>query len=141
MGRLLVRVAGAAGAVGALLPRLLARRSYRLPRLRLLASKRSAGRKLCFRGVEIPVEELTEASFAGVEHAFFSAGATQSKAFAPAAARAGAVVIDNSSAFRYVDEIPLVVPEINPDDAFRHDGIIATTHCTTTGALNEIVPP
>jgi len=140
MAGLHVAVAGATGAVGAEFLRLLERRRYPIARLRLLASKRSAGRKLCFRGEEIPVEELTETSFAGVEHAFFSAGATQSKAFAPAAARAGAVVIDNSSAFRYVDEIPLVVPEINPDDAFRHDGIIANPNCTTIVALMAMAP-
>jgi aspartate-semialdehyde dehydrogenase len=135
-----VAIAGATGAVGAEFLRLLEKRSYPIRSLRLLASKRSAGKTLRFRGEEIPVEELTAESFRGVEHAFFSAGATQSKAFAPAAAKAGAVVIDNSSAFRYVDEIPLVVPEINPEDAFRHDGIVANPNCTTIVALMAIAP-
>jgi aspartate-semialdehyde dehydrogenase len=98
------------------------------------------GRTLAFRGEEIPVQELTPAAFRGVEHAFFSAGASQSKAFAQAAVDAGAVVIDNSSAFRYVDGIPLVVPEINPGDAFQHAGIIANPNCTTIVALMAVAP-
>jgi aspartate-semialdehyde dehydrogenase len=140
MAGLHVAIAGATGAVGTEFLRLLERRRYPIASLRLLASRRSAGRKLRFRGAELPVEELTEDAFCGVEHAFFSVGAAQSKAFAPAAARAGAVVIDNSSAFRYVDEIPLVVPEINPDDAFRHGGIIANPNCTTIVALMATAP-
>ncbi|RIL03913.1 MAG: aspartate-semialdehyde dehydrogenase [Proteobacteria bacterium] len=140
MSGLNVAIAGATGAVGAEFLRLLEKRSYPIRDLKLLASKRSAGKTLRFRGEEIAVEELTEAAFRGVEHAFFSAGASQSKAFAPAAAQAGAVVIDNSSAFRYVDEIPLVVPEINPDDAFRHAGIIANPNCTTIVALMAVAP-
>jgi len=135
-----VAIAGATGAVGGEFLRLLEKRAYPVRRLKLLASRRSAGRTLRFRGEEIRVEELTADAFRGVEHAFFSAGASQSKHFAPAAAKAGAVVIDNSSAFRYVDEIPLVVPEINPDDAFRHDGIIANPNCTTIVALMAMAP-
>jgi aspartate-semialdehyde dehydrogenase len=140
VGGLTVAVAGATGAVGAEFLRLLEKRSYPIGRLKLLASRRSVGRTLRFAGQEIPVEELTADAFEGVDHAFFSAGATQSRAFAPAAAAAGAVVIDNSSAFRYEDEIPLVVPEINPEDAFRHHGIIANPNCTTIVALVAVAP-
>jgi len=138
--RLHVAVAGATGAVGAEFLRLFEKRNYPIGKLTLLASKRSVGRTLRFRGEEIPVQELTADSFRGVDHAFFSCGASQSKVFAPAAVAAGAVVIDNSSAFRYDDAIPLVVPEINPDDAFRHEGIIANPNCTTIVALMAIAP-
>jgi aspartate-semialdehyde dehydrogenase len=140
MAGLTVAVAGATGAVGAEFLRLLEKRAYPIARLKLLASRRSVGRVLSFRGEEIPVEELDAAAFHGVDHAFFSAGATQSRHFAPLAAEAGAVVIDNSSAFRYVDGIPLVVPEINPEDAFRHRGIIANPNCTTIVALMAVAP-
>jgi len=135
-----VAIAGATGAVGAEFLRLLEKRDYPIAKLTLLASKRSVGRTLRFRGEEIPVRELTPEAFRGVEHAFFSAGASQSKAFAQAAVDAGAVVIDNSSAFRYVDGIPLVIPEINPGDAFRHAGIVANPNCTTIVALMAIAP-
>jgi aspartate-semialdehyde dehydrogenase len=140
MSGLNVAIAGATGAVGAEFLRLLEKRGYPVRSLKLLASKRSVGKTLRFRGEELPVEELTPDAFRGVEHAFFSAGASQSKAFAPAAAEAGAVVIDNSSAFRYVDEIPLVIPEINPGDAFDHDGIIANPNCTSIVALMALAP-
>jgi aspartate-semialdehyde dehydrogenase len=135
-----VAIAGATGAVGADFLRLFEKRNYPIRSLRLLASQRSVGKTLRFRGEDVRVEELTENSFAGIEHAYFSAGAAQSKAFAPAAAKAGAVVIDNSSAFRYVDEVPLVIPEINPDDAFHHDGIIANPNCTSIVALMAMAP-
>ncbi|MEB2343144.1 MAG: aspartate-semialdehyde dehydrogenase [Deltaproteobacteria bacterium] len=135
-----VAIAGATGAVGAEFLRLLELRAYPIAKLTLLASKRSVGRTLRFRGEEIPVQELTPQAFQGVEHAFFSAGASQSKAFAQAAVDAGAVVIDNSSAFRYVDDIPLVIPEVNPDDAFRHAGIVANPNCTTIVALMALAP-
>jgi aspartate-semialdehyde dehydrogenase len=140
MSQLHVAVAGATGAVGAEFLRLLEKRRYPIGRLTLLASKRSVGRTLRFAGEEIPVRELCPEAFHGVEHAFFSAGASQSKLFAPAAVSAGAVVIDNSSAFRYVDDVPLVVPEINPEDVFRHDGIIANPNCTTIVAVMACAP-
>lgn len=140
MSKLHVAIAGATGAVGAEFLRLLAKREYPIGRLTLLASRRSVGRTLPFRGEEIPVQELTPEAFRGVDHAFFSAGASQSKAFAQAAVDAGAVVIDNSSAFRYVDGIPLVVPEINPDDALAHAGVIANPNCTTIVALMAVAP-
>lgn len=140
MAKLHVAIAGATGAVGAEFLRLLEQRDYPIAKLTLLASKRSAGRTLTFRGEELPVEELTPTAFRGVDHAFFSAGASQSKAFAQPAVDAGAVVIDNSSAFRYVDGIPLVIPEINPGDAFQHQGIIANPNCTTIVALMALAP-
>ncbi len=140
MADLTVALAGATGAVGAEFLRLLERRDYPIGRLKLLASKRSVGKRLRFRGDEFPVEELTADAFGGVDHAFFSAGGDISKSFAPAAAEAGAVVIDNSSAFRYDDDVPLVIPEINPEDAFRHNGIIANPNCTTIVALMAIAP-
>jgi aspartate-semialdehyde dehydrogenase len=140
MSGLHVAIAGATGAVGAEFLRLFEKRSYPIRKLSLLASKRSVGKTLPFRGERIPVEELTADAFAGVDHAFFSAGASQSKTFAAAATAAGAVVIDNSSAFRYVDGIPLVIPEINPGDAFTHEGVIANPNCTTIVALMAAGP-
>ncbi len=137
-----VAVVGATGAVGDEFLRLLALRKYPLKSLRLLASERSAGRKLKFGGEELVVEKLTANSFQGVEHAFFSAGASVSRELAGAAAKAGAVVIDNTSAFRYEPEIPLVVPEINPEDAFKYGErrIIANPNCTTIVALMAAAP-
>lgn len=135
-----VAIAGATGAVGAEFLKLLEARRYPIGELRLLASARSAGRRLQFAGVEHVVEELSAESFRGVDHAFFSAGGSISKAIAPAAAEAGAVVIDNSSAFRYDDAVPLIVPEINPGEAQHHRGIIANPNCTTIVALLAMAP-
>jgi aspartate-semialdehyde dehydrogenase len=140
MVQLHVAIAGATGAVGAEFLRLLEKRAYPIGRLTLLASKRSVGRTLRFRGEELPVTELTPDAFRGVDHAFFSAGASQSVAFAAAAASAGAVVIDTSSAVRYDDEVPVGIPEINPDAACQHRGIIATPTCTTIVSLLPIAP-
>ncbi|GIS37568.1 MAG: aspartate-semialdehyde dehydrogenase [Pseudomonadota bacterium] len=109
--------------------------------LRLLASSRSAGSKLKFRGENLEVEELTPKSFKGIDIAFFSAGGSRSKEFAPHAVDSGAVVIDNSSAFRMDEKVPLVVPEINPKQAFEHQGLIANPNCSTIQmvvALNPI---
>src|SRR3954451_1801549 len=108
-----VAIVGATGAVGVELLRVMERRDFPVANLRLLASPRSAGRKLPFRGREYTVEALTEESFRGIDLAFFSAGSGTSKQFAPCATAAGAVVIDNSSAFRMDLELPLVIPEIN----------------------------
>ncbi len=137
-----VAIAGATGAVGEEFLRLLELRSYPIKSLRLLASARSAGRKLMFAGREYTVEELKADSFKGVEHAFFSAGGSISKEFAPHAAKAGAIIIDNTSAFRYEPEIPLVIPEINPKDAFEYGArrIIANPNCTTIVALLPTYP-
>jgi aspartate-semialdehyde dehydrogenase len=108
--------------------------------LRLLASARSAGKKMTFKGKEITVEELTESSFKGVDIALFSAGGSISKKFCPIAAQAGAVAIDNSSAFRMDPTVPLVIPEINPQDAKAHKGIIANPNCSTIIAIVPLWP-
>lgn len=126
-----VAVAGATGAVGIEMIETLEKRNFPVKELRLLASSRSIGKKLKFKGTEITVQELTKDSFKGIDVALFSAGASRSVEFAPAAVAAGAVVIDNSSAFRMDADIPLVVPEVNPEDAFKHKGIIANPNCTT----------
>lgn len=135
-----VAVVGATGAVGVELLRVLERRNFPVRNLRLLASARSAGKKLTFGKEEIPVQELKEGSFAGIDLAFFSAGAGTAKTFAPLAQRAGATVIDNSSAFRMDDDVPLVIPEINPADVHAHHGLIANPNCTTAVALIALYP-
>jgi aspartate-semialdehyde dehydrogenase len=137
-----VAIAGATGAVGEVFLDILARRNFPIARLRPLASARSAGKQLRFRGEAVTVEELREDSFEGIDIAFFSAGAARSREFGPAAARAGAVVIDNSSAFRMDPEVPLVVPEINePRIAeWRKKGIIANPNCTTIVMLMALAP-
>jgi aspartate-semialdehyde dehydrogenase len=125
-----IAVVGATGAVGVEILRVLERRNFPVASLRLLASRRSAGKTLEFKGKPHKVEELTAASFKGVDIAFFSAGATRSREFVPAAKAAGAVVIDNSSAFRMDPNTPLVVPEVNPGDLRKHKGVIANPNCT-----------
>lgn len=135
-----VAIVGATGAVGIELLRVMERRDFPVADLRLLASARSAGRKLEFRGREYSVEALTEDSFPGIDLAFFSAGAGTTKQFAPFATAAGAVVIDNSSAFRMDPAVPLVIPEINPDDVRAHRGLIANPNCTTAVALMALYP-
>ena len=122
---------GATGAVGQEFLKVLQERRFPLASLKLLASGRSAGKKLPFAGEELPVEELTASSFRGVELVLASAGGSISKKFAPAAVAAGAVVVDNTSAFRMVDGVPLVVPEVNPQDIKLHKGIIANPNCST----------
>ena len=122
-----VAIAGATGAVGTEFLQLLESREFPLASLRLLASERSAGRPLTFRGRPHPVDLLTEDSFKGIDIAFFSAGGSRSKEFAPAAVRAGAVVIDNSSAYRMDPNVPLVIPEINPDDIAGHTRAFSPT--------------
>ena len=136
-----VAIAGATGAVGTEFLQLLEARDFPMKSLRLLASSRSAGSKLKFRGENLEVEELTPKSFKGIDIAFFSAGGSRSKEFAPHAVDSGAVVIDNSSAFRMDEKVPLVVPEINPKQAFEHQGLIANPNCSTIQmvvALNPI---
>ncbi|MDD5558142.1 aspartate-semialdehyde dehydrogenase [Candidatus Methylomirabilis sp.] len=137
-----VAVAGATGAVGETMLRLLEERGFPVRRLKLLASDRSAGKSLTFRGEEIKVESLSDGSFHGIEIALFSAGATRSHEFAPAAVKAGAVVIDNSSAFRMQSDVPLVVPEINPNAlaGYQTRGIIANPNCTTIVMLMPLKP-
>ena len=136
-----VAIAGATGAVGTEFLKLLEARDFPMKSLRLLASSRSAGSKLKFRGENLEVEELTPKSFKGIDIAFFSAGGSRSKEYAPHAVDSGAVVIDNSSAFRMDEKVPLVVPEINPKQAFEHQGLIANPNCSTIQmvvALNPI---
>ncbi|MBU6353924.1 MAG: aspartate-semialdehyde dehydrogenase [Cyanobacteria bacterium REEB498] len=126
-----VAVLGATGAVGQELLALLAERQFPVGRLTLLASPRSAGQTLSWNGQTLTVEPVTPEAFEGVDVVLASAGGSVSKQWAPVAAAAGAVVIDNSSAFRLDAEVPLVVPEVNPQDAFRHNGVIANPNCTT----------
>src|SRR3984885_4408530 len=135
-----VAIVGATGAVGAELIQLLEQREFPLRGLKLLASARSAGKAFKFKGEEIPVETLSKDSFRSVDIALFSAGANISREFAPEAVSAGAVVIDNSSAFRMEQDVPLVVPEINPADIQKHKGIIANPNCTTIIALMALYP-
>ena len=138
-----IAVAGATGAVGNQMIECLEERQFPVNSIKLLASHRSVGRKLRFRGEDIPVEELTRDSFKGVDVALFSAGGGTSKEFAPIAAEQGCVVVDNSSAWRMDPEVPLVVPEVNPHaiGAYTSKGIIANPNCSTIQmvvALNPI---
>ncbi|MCB1088583.1 MAG: aspartate-semialdehyde dehydrogenase, partial [Verrucomicrobiae bacterium] len=135
-----VAIAGATGAVGIEMLKCLEQRDFPLSQLTLLASARSAGKTLTFRGEELPVQELKADSFKSVDVALFSAGSGISKEFAPHAVASNAVVVDNSSAFRMEPEVPLVVPEINPEDAKGHAGIIANPNCTTIVTLMALNP-
>ena len=142
MRKLNVAVAGATGAVGGAMLSVLERRDFPVNELRLLASERSVGKKLKFRDREIKVELLSKDAFAGIDIALFSAGAARSLEFGPAAAAAGAVVVDNSSAFRMDPEIPLVVPEVNPHAIAQYTkrGIIANPNCSTIQMLVALKP-
>jgi aspartate-semialdehyde dehydrogenase len=135
-----VAIVGATGAVGVEMMKVLERREFPVGKLTLLASARSAGKKQTFLGEEIAIQELKETSFEGVDVALFSAGGGISRDFAPHAVSAGAVVVDNSSAFRMDETVPLVVPEINADDIARHRGIIANPNCTTAITLMALWP-
>jgi len=135
-----VAIVGATGAVGVEMIGCLERRSFPLAQLRLYASARSAGKQLEFRGQPHTVRELAESSFEGVDIALFSAGSAASKRFAPIAVRAGATVIDNSSAFRMDPQVPLVVPEINAEAIRAHHGIIANPNCTAIISITPLWP-
>lgn len=137
-----VAVAGATGAVGEVMLRVLEERKFPVRRIKLLASERSVGKILKFQGEEIKVEQLSASAFEGVDVALFSAGASRSREFAPAAWKAGAVVVDNSSAFRMEPDVPLVVPEINPHAIAQYvnRGIIANPNCTTIVTLMALAP-
>src|SRR5712691_8783117 len=135
-----VAVVGATGAVGIEMLKTLEKRNFPIGKLTLLASARSAGKKLKFRGEELTVTELTKESFAGVDIALFSAGGSISKEFAPIAVKAGCIVVDNSSAFRMDEKVPLVIPEINAADVKWHKGIIANPNCTTAITLMALYP-
>lgn len=124
-------IAGVTGAVGQEFLKIIQQRKFPYKSIKMLASARSAGKKLTFMGKEYTIEELTADSFKGIDLALFSAGSARSKEFAPAAVKAGAVVVDNSSAFRMEPDVPLVVPEINPHEIKRHKGIIANPNCST----------
>ncbi len=134
-----VAILGATGAVGGEFLRLIAERNFPFAELRLLASKRSAGKKMDFLGKTYTVEEATAASFKDIDIALF-AGGSISKEFAPHAVKAGAVVIDNSSAFRMDPEVPLIVPEVNPGAIAAHKGIIANPNCSTIIMVMALKP-
>src|SRR3954471_2970400 len=135
-----VAVVGATGAVGIEMIKTLEKRNFPVGKLTLLASARSVGKKLKFKGQDITVTELTKDSFTGIDIALFSAGGSISKEFAPIAAKAGCVVVDNSSYFRMDDSVPLVIPEINSADVKKHKGIIANPNCTTAITLMALYP-
>ena len=135
-----VAIVGATGAVGTELIACLQERNFPLSSLRLFASERSAGRTLAFRDRGLPVEVLTEDSFTGIDLALFSAGSGTSRRFAPAAVRAGTIVVDNSSAFRMDDAVPLVVPEVNPATLSQHRGIVAVPNCVAIIAAVPLWP-
>jgi aspartate-semialdehyde dehydrogenase len=118
----------------------LEKRNFPLSRLTLLASARSVGKKLKFKGEDVPVQELKKDSFKGIDIALFSAGGSISREYAPVAAANGCVVVDNSSAFRMDDKVPLVIPEINAEDVKWHNGIIANPNCTTAITLMALYP-
>jgi aspartate-semialdehyde dehydrogenase len=126
-----VAIAGITGAVGQVFLSILEERDFPIKDLVGLASEKSAGKRFKYKGIEIEVKELKSDSFNNIDIALFSAGATRSREFAKFAVDSGAVVIDNSSAFRMEDDVPLVVPEVNPDEAFKHNGIIANPNCST----------
>lgn len=135
-----VAILGATGAVGRAMIQTLERHNFPAGKLVLLASLRSAGEKIPFRGEELTVQAAGDHSFEGVDIALFSAGATASKEFAPIAVKSGAVVIDNSSAFRMDPNVPLIVPEANSEAAFEHNGIIANPNCSTIQLMVAVKP-
>ena len=135
-----VAIVGATGLVGGEFLKILEERRFPMDSLRLYASDRSAGKRLSFMGEDLVVEETSDDSFNNIDIALFSAGGDISKRFAPIAARAGAVAIDNSSAFRMDPEVPLVVPEVNPNDIDTHKGIIANPNCSTIQLVVALDP-
>lgn len=137
-----VAIVGVTGAVGQEMLKILEERNFPVGELKPLASERSRGKKVVFKGVEIPVEVLSRESFQGVDLALFSAGASISREFAPLAAEAGCIVVDNSSAFRYEEDVPLVVPEVNPHRVrdYTKRGIIANPNCTTIISIVPLKP-
>lgn len=135
-----VAIVGATGLVGQEMMKTLEQRKFPVNHLKLLASERSKGKTLKFKGISHRVEVLGNNSFKGIDYALFSIGADLSKQFSPVAAKTGAVVIDNSNAFRMDKEVPLVVPEVNPDAAFQHKGIIANPNCSTIQMVVTLYP-
>ena len=135
-----VAIVGVTGAVGAEFIATMDKRGFRVGKLKALASARSAGKTVSFRGQDVVIEELTERAFEGVDIALFSAGGSISKRYAPIAVKAGAVVVDNSSAFRMDPNVPLVIPEINAGRIRDHKGIIANPNCAAITALVPLWP-
>lgn len=133
-------IAGVTGAVGQEFLSIIDERNFAFQSIKMLASSRSAGKTMSFKGKTYTIEEMTKDSFKDVDIALFSAGAARSREFAPAAVKAGAVVVDNSSAFRMDPEVPLVVPEINPEAIKTHKGIIANPNCSTIIGIVPIWP-
>lgn len=138
--RYVVAVVGATGAVGSEMMLTLEQRNFPIEQLRLFASERSAGKELEFKGKKYKVEPITESSFKGIDIALFSAGGDRSKQWGPVAAKSGCVVIDNSNAFRMEPDVPLVVPEVNPQDIKKHKGIIANPNCSTIQMVVALKP-
>jgi aspartate-semialdehyde dehydrogenase len=135
-----VAVVGVTGAVGQEFLKILEERQFPFTSLRAMASSRSAGKTIEFKGKKYIVEELTKNSFSGVDIALFSAGASRSREFAPEAVKAGTVVVDNSSAYRMDPDVPLVIPEINPQEIKKHKGIIANPNCSTIIGIVPVWP-
>ena len=135
-----VAIVGATGLVGQEFIKVLEQRNFPMTSIQLLASERSVGKKLFVTHREIEVKETTAESFKGIDIALFSAGAEISRYFSPIAAQSGTVVVDNSSAFRMADTVPLVVPEVNPEDIKRHKGIIANPNCSTIQMVVALYP-
>jgi aspartate-semialdehyde dehydrogenase len=135
-----VAVLGATGAVGENILKLLEEKNFPINNIKLLSSKRSAGKKINFKNKEITVEEATADSFAGIDIALFSAGGSISKKFASAAVQHGAVVVDNTSAFRMDEQVPLIVPEVNEEDIKSHQGIISNPNCSTIQMVAALKP-
>ena len=146
MNKVNVAVLGATGAVGREMLKVLEERDFPINQLKALASARSAGKALPFKGGEVIVEEATDASFEGMDIVLGAASNEMAKRFAPAIVKAGAVFVDNSSAFRMRDDVPLIVPEINPQDVKNHHGIISNPNCSTiitlvaVAGLNKVSP-
>ena len=135
-----VAVVGASGAVGERMIRLLEERDFPIASIKFLASERSAGKTVTFRGETHPIQPLSEDAFTGVEIVLSSTPASVSRRWSPIAAAAGAVVVDNSSAFRMEPDVPLVVPEVNPQDILKHRGIIANPNCSTIQMVVALKP-
>ena len=135
-----VAIAGATGAVGVEMLKTLEKRGFPVASLKLLASARSVGKTFSFHGEKVAVEEMTHDSFHDVDLALFSAGSGISKEYRPFVVDSGALMVDNSSAFRMEDDVPLVVPEVNPEDVDAHHGVIANPNCTTAIMLTAVAP-
>ncbi len=138
MNKVNVGILGATGAVGEEMLNVLAERNFPIKNLKLLASAKSAGKNINWNGNDYTVEEVTEDSFEDIDILLVAVGSGVSRKFSPIAASKGVIVVDNSSAFRLNDDIPLVVPEVNPDDVLKHNGIIANPNCSTIIALTAI---